>query len=32
MQGDNKKLIYKSPWFKDGEFAGYIEVSMEIPM
>ncbi len=27
-----KKLIYQSPWFKDGEFAGYIELSMEIPM
>ena len=26
-----KKLIYQSPWFKDGEFAGYIELSMEIP-
>lgn len=27
-----KKLVYQSPWFKDGEFAGYIELSMEIPM
>ena len=27
-----KKLIYQSPWFEDGEFAGYIELSMEIPM
>lgn len=27
-----KKIIYQSPWYKDGEFAGYIELSMEIPM
>lgn len=26
-----KKLIYQSPWYKDNEFAGYIELSMEIP-
>lgn len=27
-----KKLIYQSPWYENGEFAGYIELSMEIPM
>ncbi len=27
-----KKIIYQSPWFKDGEFAGLIELSLEIPM
>ena len=27
-----KKLVYQSPWFENGEFAGYIELSMEIPM
>ncbi|MBO4645521.1 MAG: diguanylate cyclase [Bacteroidales bacterium] len=26
-----KKLIYQMPWYEDGEFAGYIELSMEIP-
>ena len=26
-----KKLIYQMPWFNGGEFAGYIELSMEIP-
>lgn len=26
-----KKMIYQAPWFEDGEFAGYIELSMEIP-
>jgi len=27
-----KKMIYQSPWFKNGEFAGLIELSLEIPM
>lgn len=27
-----KKIIYQSPWFKEGEFAGLIELSLEIPM
>ena len=27
-----KKMIYQSPWLKDGEFAGLIELSLEIPM
>lgn len=26
-----KKLIYQVPWFEGEEFAGYIELSMEIP-
>jgi transcriptional regulator with PAS, ATPase and Fis domain len=26
-----KKIIYQSPWFRDGEFRGIIEVSLEIP-
>lgn len=26
-----KKLIYQMPWYENGEFAGYIELSMEIP-
>lgn len=26
-----KKMIYQSPWYKNGEFAGYLELSMEIP-
>ena len=26
-----KKLIYQTPWFKDGEYAGYIEMALEIP-
>lgn len=26
-----KKLIYQTPWYKEGHFAGLIEFSMEIP-
>ncbi len=27
-----KKLIYQSPWYKEGEFAGLIELSLELPV
>lgn len=26
-----KKLIYQSPWYENGEFAGYIELSLVLP-
>jgi transcriptional regulator with PAS, ATPase and Fis domain len=26
-----KKMIYQSPYYDNGDFAGYIELSMEIP-
>jgi transcriptional regulator with PAS, ATPase and Fis domain len=26
-----KKLIYQTPWYKDGEYAGFMEVSLVIP-
>lgn len=26
-----KKIIYQTPWYKDGEVAGMVELSMEIP-
>jgi transcriptional regulator with PAS, ATPase and Fis domain len=26
-----KKLIYQSPWYKDGRYAGFVELSFEIP-
>jgi transcriptional regulator with PAS, ATPase and Fis domain len=26
-----KKLIYQAPWFEDGEYAGFLEMSVEIP-
>jgi hypothetical protein len=26
-----KKLIYQSPWFEDGHYAGFVEFALEIP-
>jgi transcriptional regulator with PAS, ATPase and Fis domain len=26
-----KKLIYQSPWYRDGSYAGFVEISFEIP-
>lgn len=26
-----KKLIYQSPWFRDGQCGGFVELSLEIP-
>jgi hypothetical protein len=26
-----KKMIYQAPWFKDGVYAGFVELSFEIP-
>ena len=26
-----KKLIYQSPWTRDGAYAGFVELSLEIP-
>lgn len=30
-KGGIKKLIYQSPWFKNGVFAGIVELSLPIP-
>jgi transcriptional regulator with PAS, ATPase and Fis domain len=27
-----KKLIFQSPWYKDGQYSGFVEVSLEIPV
>lgn len=27
-----KKLIYQTPWYQDGEYMGFMELSMEIPV
>jgi len=27
-----KKLIYQTPWYQDGEYAGLVELSMVIPV
>ena len=29
---DRKKLIFQTPWYKDGQYAGFIELSLEIPL
>ena len=26
-----KKLIYQSPWYKDGQYAGFVELALEVP-
>ena len=26
-----KKLIYQAPWYRDGEYAGLVELSLELP-
>jgi hypothetical protein len=26
-----RKLIYQSPWYQDGQFAGLLEISLELP-
>jgi len=26
-----KKLIYQSPWFENGQYAGFVELSLEVP-
>lgn len=26
-----KKLIYQTPWYSGGEYAGFVELSLEIP-
>jgi len=26
-----KKLIYQSPWYRNGQYAGFVELSLEIP-
>jgi len=27
-----RKLIYQTPWYRDGQFAGLVELSLEIPL
>ena len=26
-----KRFFFQSPWYKDGRFAGYVEISFEVP-
>jgi transcriptional regulator with PAS, ATPase and Fis domain len=30
-KGNVRKIIYQSPWYRDGQFAGIVELSLEIP-
>jgi transcriptional regulator with PAS, ATPase and Fis domain len=30
-KGDVKKIIYQTPWYKDGQVGGLVEFSFEIP-
>lgn len=30
-KGGVKKLIYQAPWYKEGRYAGFLELSLEIP-
>ena len=27
-----KKVIYQSPWYHNGEYAGFMELSLEVPL
>jgi hypothetical protein len=31
QKNGKKKLIYQAPWFRDGVYAGFVELSLEIP-
>jgi transcriptional regulator with PAS, ATPase and Fis domain len=31
QKNGKKKLIYQAPWYRDGVYAGFIELSLEIP-
>jgi transcriptional regulator with PAS, ATPase and Fis domain len=31
QKNGKKKLIYQAPWFRDGAYAGFVELSLEIP-
>lgn len=30
-KGGRRKLIYQTPWYQDGQYAGFVELSLEIP-
>jgi len=30
-KGGTKKLIYQSPWYDEGKYAGFVELSLPIP-
>ncbi|MBE0711984.1 MAG: diguanylate cyclase, partial [Candidatus Aminicenantes bacterium] len=32
QKNGKKKLIYQAPWYEDGVYGGFIELSLEIPL
>jgi hypothetical protein len=30
-KGGTKKLVFQSPWFEDGKYRGFVEISVPIP-
>ena len=30
-KGDRKKIIHQLPWYREGRFAGFVEISIPIP-
>ena len=30
-KNDVKKLVYQTPWYQDGHYAGFVELVLEIP-
>jgi transcriptional regulator with PAS, ATPase and Fis domain len=31
QKNGKKKLIYQAPWYKEGAYAGFVELALEIP-
>ena len=31
-QNGSKQLVYQTPWYQDGEYAGFVELILPIPM
>jgi len=31
QKNGRKKLIFQAPWYRDGSYAGFVELSLEIP-
>jgi transcriptional regulator with PAS, ATPase and Fis domain len=30
-KGGKKKLIFQTPWYQDGEYAGFVEMTVDLP-
>ena len=30
-KGGQKKLIYQAPWYRDGQYGGFVELALEVP-